>query len=95
MKALEIIEKILNQNSSEFVFKGEDHTLANILCSELRKVQGVLHSGYRIPHPLSNEAVVYVQTDGSISPKQAVKMASDKLVGALSELMNLVNTHVG
>jgi DNA-directed RNA polymerase subunit L len=36
-----------------------------------------------------------VQTDGSISPKQAVKVASDKLVGALSELMNLVNTHVG
>ncbi|MEM0121102.1 MAG: RpoL/Rpb11 RNA polymerase subunit family protein [Thermoprotei archaeon] len=91
---MEILEKILSENSSEFIFKGEDHTIANILSSELREVRGVLHSGYRIPHPLSNEVVVYVQTDGSISPKQAVKLASDKLVSELTKLVDLVSTHV-
>jgi DNA-directed RNA polymerase II subunit RPB11 len=91
---LEILEKISNKTTSEFVFKGEDHTLANILCSELRRVAGVVHTGYRIPHPLSGEVVVYVQTDGSITPRQAVKSASDRVVNELSALVDLVNSNV-
>lgn len=92
---MEIIEKIYDAKTSEFVFKGEDHTLANILCSELRKIKGVTHTGYRVPHPLSGEVIVYVQTDGSITPKQAVKLASDSLVAELTSFMELVNKNVG
>lgn len=92
---MQIIEKVRDANTSEFVFRGEDHTLANILCTELRRVRGVKHAGYRIPHPLSGEVVVYVQTDGSITPKQAVKLASDSIVAQLTSLMELVNRNVG
>lgn len=92
---MQIIEKARDANTSEFIFKGEDHTLANMLCSELRRLRGVRHAGYRIPHPLSGEVIVYVQTDGSITPKQAVKIASDSIVSELTSLMEMVDKNVG
>ncbi|PSO03637.1 hypothetical protein B9Q10_00320, partial [Candidatus Marsarchaeota G2 archaeon ECH_B_SAG-E12] len=46
---MEIVENKFGENFSEFVLKGEDHTLANMLCQELRRLKGVIFAGYRIP----------------------------------------------
>lgn len=55
------------QNSFEFVFQNEEHTLGNLLQTYLveRHVDGqeqprVLYAGYKVPHPLRSEMVLVV-----------------------------------
>ena len=39
-------------SASTFTFNKEDHTLGNLLRSQLLRSPHVKYSGYRIPHPL-------------------------------------------
>ena len=55
------------QNSFEFVFQNEEHTLGNLLQTYLveRHVDGkemprILYAGYKVPHPLRSEMVLVV-----------------------------------
>jgi len=55
------------QNSFEFVFQNEEHTLGNLLQTYLveRHVNGseqprILYAGYKVPHPLRSEMVLVV-----------------------------------
>ncbi|TQS34386.1 hypothetical protein Golomagni_05233 [Golovinomyces magnicellulatus] len=68
-------------NSSVFTINKEDHTLANMLRSHLLKDSHVLFAGYKIPHPLFATLELRVQTDGEITPK-------DALVGCCKTLVN-------
>ncbi|RKF72011.1 DNA-directed RNA polymerase II subunit RPB11 [Golovinomyces cichoracearum] len=68
-------------NSSVFTINKEDHTLANMLRSYLLKDSHVLFAGYKIPHPLFATLELRVQTDGEITPK-------DALVGCCKTLVN-------
>lgn len=52
-----------------------DHTLLNLLKEELYKVKGVTATSYSIEHPLIKKANFYVETDGKIKPRDAVKEA--------------------
>ncbi|EGD96995.1 DNA-directed RNA polymerase II subunit [Trichophyton mentagrophytes] len=63
-----------------FTFNKEDHTLGNLIRSRLLQNQHVLFSGYRIPHPLVHKVLLRVQTDGQITPKEAVLAACHDLV---------------
>ena len=76
---VELIEKKSGEFSSEFILKGEDHTIANALCRELRLSEHVVFAGYRLPHPLSKEVVIIVKTDGRVAPREALLRASDTL----------------
>ncbi|PGH04745.1 hypothetical protein AJ80_08475 [Polytolypa hystricis UAMH7299] len=70
-----------------FTFNKEDHTLGNLIRSQLLRSSHVLFAGYKVPHPLVPKFVLRVQTDGQISPKEAVITACHELVkdlGALS-----------
>lgn len=76
---MELKEKKIEEGTSEFTLKGEDHTIANALCSALRVAEHVAFAGYRMPHPLSKEVVIIVKTDGKIAPREALLRASDTL----------------
>lgn len=52
-----------------------DHTLLNLLKEELYKVKGITAASYNIEHPLIKKANFYVETDGKIKPRDAVKEA--------------------
>ncbi|KAJ5563637.1 hypothetical protein N7535_008801 [Penicillium sp. DV-2018c] len=69
-----------------FTFHKEDHTLGNMLRTRLLKTQHVVFAAYRVPHPLTPEFQLRVQTDGEITPRQAVINASQALIKDLGIL---------
>ncbi|KAL3428282.1 hypothetical protein PVAG01_01791 [Phlyctema vagabunda] len=73
-------------NSSIFTFNKEDHTLANMLRAHLFKDPHVLFAGYKIPHPLFATFELRIQTDGEITPKEALVSCCKALVGDLEIL---------
>ncbi|KAL9042618.1 MAG: hypothetical protein Q9214_003724 [Letrouitia sp. 1 TL-2023] len=73
-------------SASVFTFKKEDHTLGNLLRSRLLQSPHVLFSGYKVPHPLVSEFILRIQTDGSLTPRQALLNACKELVNDLSIL---------
>ncbi|KIX96026.1 uncharacterized protein Z520_08281 [Fonsecaea multimorphosa CBS 102226] len=73
-------------NTTIFTFNKEDHTLANLLRDKLLKNSHVTFAAYRIPHPLFAKFELRVQTDGEITPKEAVLASSRDLVNDLNVL---------
>ncbi|MCC7571851.1 MAG: DNA-directed RNA polymerase subunit L [Candidatus Methanofastidiosum sp.] len=69
------IEVIKNEeNFMEFRIIGEDHTLCNVLRDALLQNNKVKVAAYRIDHPLLDRKrpMFIINTDGSISPKDAL-----------------------
>ncbi|EYE93293.1 DNA-directed RNA polymerase II core subunit RPB11 [Aspergillus ruber CBS 135680] len=73
-------------SSAIFTFNKEDHTLGNLLRSRLLQSSHVLFAGYKVPHPLLPKFELRVQTDGEITPKDAVIAACHDLVKDLGIL---------
>ncbi|KAK1688083.1 DNA-directed RNA polymerase [Colletotrichum godetiae] len=83
-----IEEKVFSgmSNTSDFVIKKEDHTLGNLLSEHLKMHKHVLMAGYKIAHPNVPEMFIRVQTDGSITAKEALVEVIKKLMQDLSHL---------
>ncbi|KAI9893645.1 MAG: DNA-directed RNA polymerase II core subunit [Vezdaea aestivalis] len=73
-------------NSKLFTFNREDHTLGNLLRSRLLTSQHVIFAGYRVPHPLFPTFELRVQTDGSLTPQEALMTACRDVVQDLASL---------
>jgi DNA-directed RNA polymerase subunit L len=69
-----------------FTFHKEDHTLGNLLRERLIKNSRVMFCGYKVPHPLVPDFVMRVQTNGDLTPKEAVIQACRDLVNDLEKL---------
>lgn len=69
-----------------FTFNKEDHTLGNLLRAKLVKSPHVTFAAYQVPHPLFAVFKLRVQTDGEVSPKEAVVQACRDLVAELQQL---------
>mmetsp|Transcript_14638 Transcript_14638/g.17051 ORF Transcript_14638/g.17051 Transcript_14638/m.17051 type:complete len:113 (+) Transcript_14638:310-648(+) len=67
--------KILN--AVNFTIVKEDHTVGNLLVSQLLEYPDIRFAGYRIPHPLEYLLLLKVQTDGERDPIDATKIATD------------------
>ena len=84
-------------HAATIVIACEDHTAGNTLRCQLLRNPCVRFAGYRLPHPLKYELHVRVQTDGSITPAQAVDAALGELDAQLdkleTELQNAVAEH--
>ncbi|KAF7171486.1 hypothetical protein CNMCM5623_003821 [Aspergillus felis] len=73
-------------SSSIFTFNKEDHTLGNLLRSRLLQNSHVIFAGYKVPHPLVPKFELRVQTDGEVTPKDALLAACHDLVKDLGIL---------
>ncbi|RAL15674.1 actin cytoskeleton-regulatory complex protein PAN1 [Aspergillus homomorphus CBS 101889] len=73
-------------SSAIFTFNKEDHTLGNLIRSRLLQSSHVLFAAYKVPHPLVPQFLLRVQTDGEITPKEAVVTACHELVRDLGIL---------
>lgn len=69
-----------------FTFNKEDHTLGNLLRAKLVKASNVIFAAYQVPHPLFAVFKLRVQTDGSVTPKEAVVTACQSLIQELNTL---------
>jgi DNA-directed RNA polymerase subunit L len=67
----------------ELEILNEDHTLGNLLAKRILEEKGVLMSYYRVEHPLKGGIVLYVKTDGSVAPIEAVKSAVSKILSII------------
>ena len=79
MNEMEI--KILDDKKNKVIVevKGADHTLCNSLKSELLNDKHVKIATYSIRHPQISLPQIVVETDGEISPKNAVINAVQRL----------------
>lgn len=73
-------------NAAVFTLNKEDHTIGNLLRHYLIKSPNVLFAAYKIPHPLFATFELRVQTDGELSPKDAVIKACADCVQDLQRL---------
>lgn len=73
--------KILDDKKNKLIVeaKGIDHTLCNILKSELYNDKHVKIATYSIRHPQISAPQLIVETDGGISPKNALINAIQRL----------------
>ncbi|KAJ5449795.1 DNA-directed RNA polymerase II subunit [Penicillium daleae] len=69
-----------------FTFHKEDHTLGNMIRSRLLRTAHVTFAAYRVPHPLTPNFQLRCQTDGEITPRQAVINACQALIKDLGIL---------
>ncbi|KAK3377776.1 DNA-directed RNA polymerase [Podospora didyma] len=83
-----ITEKVFTgmSNTSDFILMKEDHTLGNLLSERLKQAPHVMMAGYKIGHPNVPEVLLRIQTDGSITPREALVTACKQLVAAYGQL---------
>ncbi|MHA1310470.1 MAG: RpoL/Rpb11 RNA polymerase subunit family protein [Candidatus Helarchaeota archaeon] len=74
--------KVINkdENSLEIQILGEGHTLCTNLKQILFDDSSTVFAGYMIKHPLMAEPRVYVKTNGTKTPKQALMDACKVLI---------------
>ncbi|CAJ0919633.1 unnamed protein product [Ranitomeya imitator] len=73
-------------NACLFTINKEDHTIGNIIKSQLLKDPQVLFAGYKVPHPLEHKIIIRVQTTPEYSPQEAFTNAITDLISELSLL---------
>merc|ERR1719376_953313 len=71
-------------NSAIFTVNKEDHTLGNLITTQLLKDPQVLFAGYKIPHPLEHKFVLRIQTTPDYTPQDAFTNAITDLISEIS-----------
>lgn len=73
--------KILDDKKNKLIveIKGADHTLCNALKTELWNDKHVKVATYSIRHPQISVPQMIVETDGDVSPKNALINAVERL----------------
>eukprot|EP01024_Parvocaulis_polyphysoides_P044164 TRINITY_DN40612_c1_g3_i1.p3 TRINITY_DN40612_c1_g3~~TRINITY_DN40612_c1_g3_i1.p3 ORF type:complete len:143 (-),score=19.33 TRINITY_DN40612_c1_g3_i1:424-792(-) len=67
-------------NAGTFTIQREDHSLGNMIRMQLLEDKRILFAGYRVPHPLEHRLLIKIQTDGSITPAEALEQALKDLL---------------
>ncbi|KAJ2922298.1 hypothetical protein H1R20_g14803, partial [Candolleomyces eurysporus] len=85
-KPVEVTEDTKIPNAATIKIVKQDHTLGNMLRAQLLATPHVLFAGYKVPHPLHPYFQIKIQTDGTITPQDALEQAASKLIGTISDL---------
>lgn len=83
MVKIEVIEE--GKNKLKLKIKGETHTILNLIRKELFNDPSIEFAGYKIKHPLKDEAI-FTLTTVKKSPKKAIKDAIERLQKTISKL---------
>jgi len=78
-KSKAVISEDKMNNSIEISIKDEEHTLGNLLATELQNTEHVTFAAYKVPHPLQNILKVRIEVEGERSPLDSVKTALEKI----------------
>ncbi|PAA59043.1 hypothetical protein BOX15_Mlig034525g3, partial [Macrostomum lignano] len=73
-------------NAALFIINKEDHTLGNLLTTQLLKDPGVIFAGYKMPHPMEFRVMIRVQTVPDYLPQDAFNHAISDLISEISGL---------
>ncbi|XP_063062089.1 DNA-directed RNA polymerase II subunit RPB11-a-like [Engraulis encrasicolus] len=82
-KKITIMEDSKVPNACLFTLNKEDHTLGNIMRSQLLKDPQVLFADYKVPDPPEDKIEIRVQTTPDYSPQEAFTTAITDLISML------------
>lgn len=85
-KKIEVKKEVNVPDACLFTLNKEDHTLGNILKTQLLRDPKVMFAGYKNPHPLENKVIIRVQTTKDYTPQDAFTNAITDLLSELSLL---------
>lgn len=94
-KKLTIIESEDSPHTIDIKIRNENHTIGNLLSDFLAKDKRCTFSSYKMPHPLTEEIMLRVSTDGSIGPKELLVEVIDKLNFEINLLHRKIEEHKG
>ncbi|RME53266.1 DNA-directed RNA polymerase subunit L [Candidatus Woesearchaeota archaeon] len=77
---MEIHVKEDSKKRAVFSVRGADHTTCNILKVALQKEKGVTIATYSVKHPLVDDPLFIIETNGTVSPKQAIHKAVASII---------------
>jgi len=87
--------KVIRKEESllEFDIGGENHTFLGTLREALKDQEGVLFAAYRFPHPLLENPIFYLRTEG-IDPVEALQNAVESINQKCEELSKIVKEKI-
>ncbi len=73
--------KVLKRTSNELKIEieGEGHTFCNVLQKALLEDDATEMAGYDLPHPLTSNPTIYIQTKKGLKPETAIRNAVKKI----------------
>lgn len=72
--------------TSTFTIQREDHTLGPLLSYSAFRSPATLFAGYRVPHPLDPQVQLRIQTNGHLSPTEALRAGLQESVDELGKM---------
>ncbi|KAK9468847.1 DNA-directed RNA polymerase [Lipomyces arxii] len=85
VKKLQVTPDSRIPNTINIKFEREDHTLGNLLRSQLLQDPKVLFAAYKIEHPLFANFVMRLQTEEGYDPREALRNAILVLIAQLEQ----------
>ncbi|KAK9471298.1 DNA-directed RNA polymerase [Dipodascopsis tothii] len=73
-------------NAATVKFEREDHTLGNLLRSQLLQDPKVIYAAYKVEHPLFANFILRIQTEDGYSPREALRNSVYMLIAQLEQL---------
>lgn len=73
-------------NAATYKFEREDHTLGNLLRSQLLQDSRVIFAAYKVEHPLFANFLLKIQTEDGYTPEEALKNACSSILRQISVL---------
>ncbi|KAH6564878.1 hypothetical protein BASA50_008350 [Batrachochytrium salamandrivorans] len=67
-------------NAATFTVLTEDHTLGNIIRTQLLKSPKVIFAGYKMPHPLEHQFILKIQTTPDTTPADVLQQEVGNLI---------------
>lgn len=88
--------KVLEESKKRMLIQveGHDHTFCNSLKDELNNDKHVDAATYMIEHPLKKTPKMLVETDGSITPRQAFTSAAQRLLKTGDKFLQQVKKEI-
>ena len=74
-----IVIKTDHKNLLVFEIEGDKYTYSSLIVDELWKIKGVKAANSFVPHPLENRVEIRIETDGTITAREALNKAISSL----------------
>ncbi len=80
---VEVLEKVEKRRTMRIT--GSDHTVMNLLCSELHNDENVVFAAYREEHPLTKTITFFIETSEK-TPERAISEAVSRIQKQIDEV---------
>ncbi|KAG8697435.1 DNA-directed RNA polymerase II core subunit [Ceratobasidium sp. 394] len=91
-RLIEVTEDTKIPNAATVKIVKQDHTLANMLRSQLLANEAVIFAGYKVPHPLEPYFIIKIQTNGAFTPSQVLLDACNSLIRMITDIKTQFTT---